>query len=502
MVWQTLKRDLRRLWPIALAVACVHWLNVSLLISGGKFSPQPGWSDDAGYWWIANIALPAASLLGLLILAIVATQRDRPPGSADDTLACPVSRGQLLAAKLLFIVVAGLGPIFLGDWFMGIAEHLRAIDTAEVSFRRTLMLFSLVCLPGVMIGTVTRSMTRALACIGVIIAVIAAVIALFSMEWLPSIVQGTELPTLESRYGWTIKAVLVVANILAAAVLLPLQFQRRRANWALWALGLYFCAAPAAVFLPCGAALTIQHALGHSAGEAEISFGIDSSREISFTPNNCLAASGDRYVSCTRVTVPVSISDRNPGEPWRVNYVCVNAVGSSMDRSSGPASVCFNSIGSDRLVPGDPSARLFLEVPDALFQAAYDQHAQFKVTLFLTTFRRVTGITTKWLDDRSVLIDGISRCGDSTVVDVAHCLSTSPVGYCVGDTRTYEPNLTDIVCGQPYTYASLPLWRDPYYPIEMQGVSIRGLHITRYSPEAHFARSLVFGADEAKLSIH
>ena len=106
MIWHILKKDLRLLWRLVIAVAAIDWLNAGLLIYGGPF----GRESAAEFALISNGVLPAISLLGLALLAIAVVQQDRLPGTTQDWLTRPVPHNQLVLAKLSFVATDGAWP--------------------------------------------------------------------------------------------------------------------------------------------------------------------------------------------------------------------------------------------------------------------------------------------------------------------------------------------------------------------------------------------------------
>jgi hypothetical protein len=122
MIWHIIRKDLRLLWVLAASVAAVNLFNDALLMSGGSFQ-RAGGNDGGQFSVVSNLALPAIGLLGLALLVISVLQLDRLPGSSQDWLTRPIPRGTLFTSKLLFVIVVGLLPIFLGDVAMGLAVH-------------------------------------------------------------------------------------------------------------------------------------------------------------------------------------------------------------------------------------------------------------------------------------------------------------------------------------------------------------------------------------------
>src|SRR5580700_10432189 len=201
MIWHILKKDLRLLWSLAIVVAAVDCLNAGLLIFGGPFARE----SPAELAAVSNGVLPAISLLGLIALVIAVVQQDRLPGTTQDWLTRPIPRDKLIAAKILFVALIGLGPIFVADVLMGLAEQLRAIDVVAASLTRSFVLGGMICLPAMLIGSVTRSLTGAVMfALALVVVLIVEVLVLAQTQALPGIGM--------TGYVWTIVPVLVAAN--------------------------------------------------------------------------------------------------------------------------------------------------------------------------------------------------------------------------------------------------------------------------------------------------
>jgi ABC-type transport system involved in multi-copper enzyme maturation permease subunit len=222
MIWHIFRKDLRLLWPLAAFVACTQLFNAGLLISGGRFARS---STDvmSEFGWVSNIALPGVALLGLAVLVMAVIQQDRLPGTTQDWLTRPIPRGQLLAAKLLFVVLNGLLPILAADLAMGMAEHLDFADVVAASLTRGGVLLCLVCVPAALIGAVTRTLTEALV-------LVVAMGVLLIIEFIAYAQVQVPLRMMQSGYDWIIAPILVFLNLGALLILIPLQFRLRSSN--------------------------------------------------------------------------------------------------------------------------------------------------------------------------------------------------------------------------------------------------------------------------------
>lgn len=452
MIWHIFKKDLRLLWPMAAIVGLAQCLTAGLLAAQGQF--ERGVNGFSQYGWVSNGALPGICLLALVILTVAVIQQDPLPGTTQDWLTRPIPRGYLLAAKMLFIALVGLGPVLLSDVVSGIVEQLPLLNVITASLTRTLVLYGLVCLPALLVGIVTRSLTEALVfTLGTVVVLGVEVIVLAQT--------GLQTPLMDSGFAWTILLALLLLNVLALMVLLPLQLRWRATNRVRWIVAAYLCAVPAVIFLPWGIGFGLQQALAGHAKEPAFAVGIDAARKISYTPpKNRSVGDGPGFVS---LALPVGVSPSIPDQVWQLDYARIRLIDPASGHSLSSSRAFM--LGNQSLYPrAEPSENLVVALPVNLFHLARERHATVSATLFLTTFRLQSTKQVDLLDRGSV--DEFSRCGRG-YGHVIRCVSTRPVGTC---TAIEDPKATDrqrrpspACLGATYTPWPLALWRDPYY---------------------------------------
>ena len=490
-------------------VGAVHLLNAGLLSFGGQFQRLAS-VGPSQYGWISNAALPAVSLLGLGILVIAVMQQDRLPGTTQDWLTRPIPRSRLVAAKILFILLVGLSPLLLGDVVMGMASDLHLTDVIEASLTRTLALYCFICLPSMMIGVVTRSLTGALM-------FALAILVVLVIEFIVMASSKAQLPLMQSGFAWTAALALAIANIVAVGVLLPLQLRWRSTARVRWILAAYCCLAPVVLSLPIEAAFQVQQSLAHGQGSAAFPVQIDPSQRMTFFRTEdkfpVSLRGPSRFVT---LSLPLVVPELPDKAPWQIDYAVIRVVGRSIDQSQGFSGVFFRVRQQSGASPARSFGHLDLNLPSDLFQSAQEQHAKIEATLYSTTFRLVSKKPVRSLNGTG--LDDFSMCHDRS--DPPHgtvqCQSTRPVGTCMRvdgakqDNRMAQLNL--FTCMQTsYAPWPIPLWRDPYYQAEVNrawDVNEAGAYIepeksndnsvvSNYAPDAHLTQRIVFGIDEA-----
>jgi hypothetical protein len=491
------KKDLRLLWPLITVVATVHVGNAALLSSGGQFAPGLD-SVSGDFGWISNVALPFIGLLGIVVLVIAVIQQDRLPGTTQDWLTRPIPRLQLLAAKLLLIVLSGLVPILLCDIAMGVIEHLRPHDVIAASLSRTVALFCLICLPAVLVAIVTRSLTEALL-LGL------AVVVVFLVEIIALTQLRLELPLFQSGFAWTISLVLLVANVLAVTLMLPYQFRWRSTNRMRWIALAYLCVCPAVLLLPWSVGFGLQRAMTDPPDGPPPAVMIDTTRPVTFvaysSPGPRRPDNGNQRV--VHLSVPVTVSTPRGDDRLHLDHGRAQLINPANGSSLDLAVVPFLD---SRTRTNNPAQQILrMQVPFEMFQSARDDHAVIRATLFLTRFRLSSRKQVSSLDGGGV--DPFSRCGWASG-QVMSCISTRPVGTCTTLEERSDPHgraKEYSLCREsPYAPWPLPVWRDPYYTHRFGGITWAGPIaaagdgvLSSYTPDDHIFRNLEFRIDAA-----
>lgn len=517
MIWHIVRKDLRLLWPLACAAALVNLGNAALLIIGGPFARGSQFFEGATFAWISNNVLPAVAIIGLILLVVSVVHQDPLPGTTQDWLTRPIPRGKLWAAKLVFVLLAGLAPILLGDVVMGMAEHLRLSDVLAASVSRCFVLFCLVCVPSAMLALVTRKLTEVLvAGIGLVVVLIVIMIVAITVR-----IQ-LQSPVMVSGYAWVGEWVLIVASLVSLAIVLPLQLHWRSTHRVRWILLVVVCLVPLIVFMPWGMALWVAQIFGESR-HSEFKVEPDNSRQLIYRSDE--STSQSPLPKSVWLTLPLTL--RDVGEN---NYVYVDrsaihlitANGAEIYRTTSEEAVGPKTSGFllGPFASGRSRPELTLRLSKEAFVAARSAHATIEVELNLTEFHRTSEMPFDALVREPP--DNRTRCSviqtDPAGREGLSCVSTREIGECYQIhevQRDREMGRTHMgQCNRAtYTPWSLPLWRDPYYTAsyfdaaqliararrqtEVENSIPRELMLDTYSPAAHDKRAISFSLDAA-----
>jgi hypothetical protein len=216
MIGHIFLKDLRRLWPFVAGLALLHLALALARVRLGLFP------DD--HQTLRQLVQYGELLAALLIFftAILAVQLDPLPDDRQDWLVRPIRRRDLLAAKLGFMLVAVLGPLFVADLVQGLVSGFPFGQALTAAGSWTLYEFVNPVLPALAVGAIGRSVGQSLG-LGFAIAGGAAALTV-GMILGYGAVTGVRLYTFSTLAVWLIVHALLVAGVV---VVLRLQYFRR-----------------------------------------------------------------------------------------------------------------------------------------------------------------------------------------------------------------------------------------------------------------------------------
>jgi len=157
-------------------------------------------------------------LLGIAALITMAVHQDVVPGDRQDWLVRPVHRRDLLLEKILFVLVAVHGPLVLADLAHGMAAGFPLWESLSLALSHGAYLLLVFSLPMLGIAAMTSTIVEA---VGVALAII-LVFAIFLGEF------GHGAPlSYDSNLSWMDFTFWSVVALVAAAIIIPLQYFRR-----------------------------------------------------------------------------------------------------------------------------------------------------------------------------------------------------------------------------------------------------------------------------------
>jgi hypothetical protein len=254
MIWHIFKKDFRLLW---LQVTGIAVANLAQRVALAR-------ADRAGrdLELLNNFGIVA--LLATAILIVVMVHQDRLPGFRQDWLVRPIRRRDLLAAKLLFVVLLVQGPILAAETAQGLIAGLPLGPAAATALSRSVWMVLAMDLPCVALAALTRNLAQA---IGAALAGGLAFVLVLASD-LSSRSDAGSPPIRWATVGWVAGTAQALWGLAAVAAILALAYGRRKTGPARWVLA---CAALVWIFIetiPLGAAFAIQQRVSTQSGAA------------------------------------------------------------------------------------------------------------------------------------------------------------------------------------------------------------------------------------------
>jgi len=255
MIWAVFRKDWALLWPIAVLVTLIQ---VALEWASYQF----------GFFGVSPVAreimrlLTPAWFIGVIALAVVVVHEDTIPGVDQDWLIRPLSRTDLLLAKLLFVAVTVCAPMLVVNIVDELAQGFPFGPSLGYAVYKELYLFVCLLVPAVALASATRNAVE-------LVVLVAGLLLLYVVTvWLSAALLGpARCPTCETSVTW-IQSLLQHCGILVgSAVVLGFQYYERRTSLSrvLLAAGVVLLVV---VQLPWNVAFAIQTWLGAPLGTA------------------------------------------------------------------------------------------------------------------------------------------------------------------------------------------------------------------------------------------
>jgi hypothetical protein len=399
MVWHIFKKDWKLLWRLVSGLAAAQGLFTILLYKKDHGYPIQG--------QMLNM-LQMIMLLASGILVTAAVHLDAIPGLRQDWLVRPIKRRDLLAAKLLFVILLVQGPILLTEFIGAAANGFPVAQSLSAAFSRCVFSLAIFYLPILAFASLTRNFTEGVA--GAVIAFVAFAILRQAVE----MVVGLDGLMLQTGAGWLAESAMTLIALSGTAVVLSVQyFQRKtaRARGLTIAAGLLvvlaFCTPWRPAFaiqqrlsLHPGAAYPIALKFNPGAGRYHELSGVRSENRFQFR----------RYgTDYTAIYVPLGISGL-PSDAIlhndRATVQLTGADGKMLDLGvAGDLQVRNEGPARNR-----NSAHHLIYVRDDWYSRIQDRPAQLRIDYSLTLLRLSDSHAMAAIGDRQT-ISGVGQCG-------------------------------------------------------------------------------------------
>jgi hypothetical protein len=507
MVPHILKKDIRLLWPLAALVAALH-----LCAAIPRHLQDLG--NHSGQLALIADLMSLASLLGVVVVVVVAMHQDAVPGVRQDWLTRPIRRGDLILAKLCFVLLMVLGPLWLVDLGTALVDGFSIPAACVAASGRGLAVLCEFALPAMLVGVITRSFIEAF-----VVAAIGLVVYMLCFQVILSMLLGVKATVLTSGLSWMFDATFYTAALAGTAIVLCVQYFRRRTNLSRWLVGAGGAATIACAFIPWRLAFGVQQVLSPQPTGAQ-------SIQLSFDPQlgRYRWPRGAAPNVTTALYVPLRAAGVPQGASVLMDYADVRIIG--LDGKvlyQGRSSISIDGLGSifdtEFEIRNDQQSddhsplyqRLYL--PAAVIAQLGDRPVRIGIDYSLTLFKPWATSSVPAVGAHEVLKD-LGHCAtqiDAEGDDVRiGCLSTSPQPSCFTAYLQYpatglrNPEIHSCIPEYSPTFFA-QLWPDAikrssgelrffdrsgmfHYPIDGSKLADSQLTIQTYIPVDHFTR--------------
>jgi hypothetical protein len=509
VIWHIFRKDARLLWP---AAALVVALNICAAI--------PRYLMDHGtrtvQLEILSDLLSALTLLGAMVVVVVAIHQDPIPGVRQDWLARPIRRRDLAFAKVLFVLLMVQLPFWVVDVGIALVDGFALPAAGAAAATRNIGILCEFALPAMMIGAVTRTFVEAFTVSAVALVVY---IALFLVGL--SMMLNIKATVTETGAAWMFSGAFELAALIGTVLILGLQYSGRRTVLARSLVGVGGALVIAVAFMPWRVAFALQTRLSPEPGAARrIAVDFDPQAGPYHMPVG--AAPGLTQA----LLLPLRFSDLPANSVVLMDLADVRITGldgTTLYRNKSNISV--DGLGSMRdaqfnvLTGANDGAvhviyqRIYL--PTAVFGLLINRQVRMSVDYSLTLFGTSNTFAVPARGAREQL-PGLGRCAtgvDAEGDDIAiGCLSTTRQATC------YSAYLENPAAGlrNPEVHGCMPDYSPPWvnqfwpdaihrvggevqffdrsgmvhFPVDGSMLADAKLMITTYEPSEHFTRHI------------
>lgn len=512
LIWQIFRKDVKLLWPLALAVmVCAVAL---IVLTEGQDASGPDTQ-------IAIALLRPAFVIGSALLILLAVQQEPLAGVGQDWLARPIRRSHLLCAKLLFVLLMIHVPLVLAGLAQGVWEGFPPGSSLASAAARNVAALLLLSLPILALGALTRNLIQAIVgslvvAIGYVVVLIVVYLILLRIMDVPRI--GITAPGSGVSWVWETLS-LAVLQVTVAAVLALLYAKRT-----VLTARVVFCAGLAAcaglvLFMPFGPAFALQIWLSAPpSGHSEVSVAFDPASELSQQHVAGVSIVSSFEPDTVNLVVPLSYAGVPQGSVMNVEYSQIRILdqgGKTLLLRPGANYSSYGLLQSSlpAITAGRALRQEYLLMPGGLYRQFSDRPVRLEIEQFMTLLRlrTVAALPAAGGDER---VAGVGRCTTRLVDRIgtgveATCRATGELPPCMSImlalpdgahnpdwmqcSLNYAPWRTHPGLGALSQVASARLpFTDPIgqrrYPVSAAQLLDAHVAVIVYEPVAHFVR--------------
>src|SRR5215471_4360339 len=215
MILHIVRKDLSQLWMLVAVSTIAQFANSGLWFALNHFQ------EPAELVVPANV-FPFVVWISIVLLIVACVYQEVVPGVSQDWLIRPIRRVDLLMAKVMFVLIFVNAPMLFSDFAYGMATGFGIRQSLAAAMAHALLAFLALELPILTLATITTSVTQV---IGGVLAIWLTILAIVLAG--TAIRGGTPPPFALSGMQWMTPAYWTFLALVAACVIIPLQYIRR-----------------------------------------------------------------------------------------------------------------------------------------------------------------------------------------------------------------------------------------------------------------------------------
>jgi len=224
MIWSVFRKDWALLWPLAVLVTLIQVALEWATYKFGFFGVSPFARE------ILRLLTPAW-FIGVVALAVVVVHEDTIPGVDQDWLIRPLSRTDLMLAKLLFVAVTVCVPMVVVNVADELALGFPFLPSFGDAVYKEFYLFVCLLVPAAALASATRNAVE------LIVLVAGLVLSYVVTIWITASMFGLDrCPTCDTSVFWIQSLLQHLGILIGSAAVLGFQYYQRRTSFSRWLL--------------------------------------------------------------------------------------------------------------------------------------------------------------------------------------------------------------------------------------------------------------------------
>ena len=224
MIWSVFRKDWALLWPLAVLVTLIQVALEWATYKFGFFGVSPFARE------ILRLLTPAW-FIGVVALAVVVVHEDTIPGVDQDWLIRPLSRTDLMLAKLLFVAVTVCVPMVVVNVADELALGFPFLPSFGDAVYKEFYLFVCLLVPAAALASATRNAVE------LIVLVAGLVLSYVVTIWITASMFGLDrCPTCDTSVYWIQSLLQHLGILIGSAAVLGFQYYQRRTSFSRWLL--------------------------------------------------------------------------------------------------------------------------------------------------------------------------------------------------------------------------------------------------------------------------